>query len=342
MSTPLAAAKADKQRLGGAEKAACVLLTLPKEKAIELIKRLDPAEMKVLAQAAESLQLADNDEVERVVAEFEADFIAGVRLPGNGSEVRGLIAEVLGQEQFDAVLSGAPPAEEPVWPQLADLKDEALHDYLMGQHPQVMAYMLSQLPSGRVASILKLLSREQRNDLIARMLSLGSVGDAMKAEVERAIRLDLRKTDTRPSRPYGSIAGILNEMEPTLTDEAIAYLEGSVPEDASAIRKLLFKFEDLPTLAPKSLTVLFDRIPVERIVVALQGADPALMETVLSSMAPRARRLAESELQSGATVAPGDIVSGRKAIVETVLTMLSAGELALANADAAAAEQQPA
>lgn len=340
MTSISAARKAGNQSLGGAEKAAFVLLTLPKPKAMELIKCLSADEIKELARAAENLRAADSEEIDRIVAEFEANFASGVTLMGTGSEVRSLIAEVLGEDQLDAVLSGPRVVQEPVWPQLAEMKETALHTYLSSQHPQAAAYILSQLRSSQVASVIKLLTREQRNDLIVRMLSLGSISDLVKAQIEQAIRADLTKTTVEQPRPHGSIAGILNELESTQTDEAIAYLDSSLPQDAGAIKKLLFKFENLPSLSTKSLTVLFDRTPVERTVVALQGLDPAIQNTVLSALAPRARRLAESELNSGATAPAEEVALARKAVVEMVLAMMSRGELTLA--EEAGAEPQPA
>jgi flagellar motor switch protein FliG len=246
--------------------------------------------------------------------------------------VRELIAEVLGPEQLDAVLAAERTTEEPVWPQIAGMKDQALQAYLTQQHPQAIAYILSQLPSARAATVLALLTSEQRNDLIGRMLTLGSVTEWVKVQVERSLREDLFKSSAAPSRPHGSIAGILNELEAPLTEAAITYLEGAVPEDAGIIRKLLFKFEDLPTLSAQSLTTLFDRIPVERIVVALQGLDAGLQTTILSALAPRARRLAESELTSGATAPAAEVTAARRAIVDMVLPMLANGELTLADA----------
>jgi len=49
---------------------------------------------------------------------------------------------------------------------------------------------------------------------------------------------------------------------------------------------------------------VFDKIPTERVVLALIGTEAAFRDAVLSSLTSRARRLVESELESGADVPP--------------------------------------
>ena len=71
----------------------------------------------------------------------------------------------------------------------------------------------------------------------------------------------------------------------------------------------------------KRMTVLMDGIPVERTVIALQGADAELQDKVLSALSPRARRMAEAELQSPANVAARDITEARRSIVDSVLRL---------------------
>jgi flagellar motor switch protein FliG len=77
-----------------------------------------------------------------------------------------------------------------------------------------------------------------------------------------------------------------------------------------------------------------DGIPVERTVLALQGADAELQTKVLSALAPRARRMAEAELQSPANVPPRDIVDARRTIVDSVLRLAADGLIDISGAAA--------
>jgi flagellar motor switch protein FliG len=70
-------------------------------------------------------------------------------------------------------------------------------------------------------------------------------------------------------------------------------------------------------------------MPVERIVIALQGMPESLTNTVLATLSPRARRMAEAELKAGTNASPSDLAASRRAIVEAVLKLVADGTLEL-------------
>jgi flagellar motor switch protein FliG len=117
----------------------------------------------------------------------------------------------------------------------------------------------------------------------------------------------------------------------------LQYLASIKPKDAEAIRKMLFKFEDLLRLPARALTILMDGIPVERTVLALQGADPEFQNKVLSALSPRARRMAEAELQSPANVPQRDIADARRGMVDSVLRLAAEGTIDITSLSAEAA-----
>jgi flagellar motor switch protein FliG len=88
-------------------------------------------------------------------------------------------------------------------------------------------------------------------------------------------------------------------------------------------------------LAPRAMTILMDGIPVERTVIALQGSDAELQDKVLAALSPRARRMAEAELQSPANVAARDIADARRAIVDSVLRLSAEGTIEVPSQQAA-------
>jgi flagellar motor switch protein FliG len=143
--------------------------------------------------------------------------------------------------------------------------------------------------------------------------------------LEASLHEELFEFDRRSVGKHATMAGILNNLDKTDSTEILSYLEGIKPKDAEAIRKMLFKFEDLVRLPPKALTALMDGVPVERTVVALQGADPELQNKVLSALSPRARRMAEAEMQASPNVQPRDLAESRRAIVDQVLRLAAEG-----------------
>ena len=100
------------------------------------------------------------------------------------------------------------------------------------------------------------------------------------------------------------IADILNRLDKAQSEEVLKSLAEVRPEEAKAIKGMLFTFEDVAKLSQQARTVVFDQVPIERLVMALKGTEPDFQATILSSLASRSRRMVEAELQGGGTPSP--------------------------------------
>ena len=136
-----------------------------------------------------------------------------------------------------------------------------------------------------------------------------------------------------PPVPAGAgtkrLADIINKMAPEHIDDVLRSLEAERPEDAEALRSKLFTFDDLVRLPQRSRQALFEKVPSDRIVIALAQTDEAFRANVLSSLTARARRLVETELAGAANAPARDIAAARRLIVDTLLNMASRGEVEL-------------
>jgi flagellar motor switch protein FliG len=245
--------------------------------------------------------------------------------------VKRLVTDVISENKSSADANDQFVVRQDIWGRLATLPDDVLHAYFTKQSSQIVAYCLERLGSERTSGILKCFTPAERNDLLNRILGLGQVGPQVIEALESSLHEELFDVDRRSSEKHITMAGILNNLDKADSTEALEYLANLKPKDAEAIRKMLFKFEDLMRLSAKALTVLMDGVPVERTVIALQGADPALQTKVLSALSPRARRMAEAEMQSPANVPARDIADARRAIVDSVLKLSTEGTIEISN-----------
>jgi flagellar motor switch protein FliG len=121
-------------------------------------------------------------------------------------------------------------------------------------------------------------------------------------------------------------------MEDVLQSLALAR-----PKEVEILKKLLFSFDDMLKLSAKARATVFDKIPTERVVLALRGSQAEFRDAVLSSLTSRARRLVESELDDGSVVSPRDVAKARRAIADLVLDMVQRSEIEIAPAELDAA-----
>ena len=323
------------QPLKGSQKVAALLLVMGKPLASRLLGHFDAAELKVITRAAAELGSVPIEVLENLVEEFAGEFSNGKELMGNADEAENLLSGVLPPEQVADIMSDVlGNSNRSIWEKIAAIPVPVLTDYLLKQHPQVIALALSKLGAGNAAGIMELLQRDVRNEVTRRLLALAPVADAALRVIEIRINQDLilnppAATGAGTSR----MAEIINKMAPEHVEDMLKALEADRPEDAEALRSKLFSFDDLVTLPQKSRQALFEKVPSDKIVLALSGKDMDFRANVLSSLTARARRLVENELNSAGDAPPRDVAAARRFIADTLLAMAERGEVELRDPD---------
>lgn len=320
-----------KRILSGPEKAAAVLLMMGGPAAARMLKHFDPPDLKIVARAAAGLGAVTPGVLDRVAEEFATDFSAGVNLLGDASQARSLLAEALPPGEVEDLL-GAPAAEAfDVWRALASAPESAIIAFLAAERSATATYVLSRLDSPLAAKIVSALPRDRRNAALCGLVTPRDITPLAAQLVEKAIRdlLEAAKAPTVAADGRERIAGIINNLDPNDAADVMRAIGEARPNDAAAIKRMLFSFQDLPALSERARALLFDRAPMEVVVMALRGTDHEFRNAVLSSMPSRGRRLVEGELASGAAAPPREIARARKAIADIVLGMAARNEIEL-------------
>jgi flagellar motor switch protein FliG len=323
-------------RLTGAEKVAVLLLALGKTKAAQILKRFDADELKLITRSAADLTNITASDLDSLVEEFAKKFATGIKFVGTAKELENLLAAVMTEDEIAEVKSGGDlDKQEPVWEVISRLKDDVLRAYLAKEHPQTMALILSRIDSGTAAKIIGTYPAPQRNDLLCRMLVIKEPEAAAMQIVEDTLRDQLIAAQGNAvADVHANIANILNKLDKSQSEDVLRTLAATRPEDAAAVKGMLFSFEDLVSLSPSVRTIIFDQVPIERVVLALRGVDAQFQAAILSSLASRSRRMVESELQNGGSGSAREVAEARRLIVDIVLRMASKGEIDLkASAD---------
>jgi flagellar motor switch protein FliG len=316
--------------LFGAQKVAALLLSMDKPIAGRLLKQLDSLELRQVTRAASELGAINSATVEKLVEDFDDQFSAGAELLGSAGSAEGLLNGALSSEEAAEILSDVlGNSNKAMWDRLSAAPESALSDYLQKEHPQTFATVLSKLSSGAAAKIMAHTPRETRNGLMRRMLSPRPVMDPMMRLLEQTLHEDLLLNVARNTGAdtHSKIADIINKLERDQIEDVLNSLAEDRPKDAETLRGLLFTFEDIAKLSQKARTTVFDKVPADRVVMALKGTDPGFRELILSSMGARARRMVEAELNTGGPAQQRDVLKARRAIADTVLEMAERNEI---------------
>lgn len=328
--------------LTGPEKAAALLLMLGPPTAARLIKRFDEPDLRAVARAAAGLGAVGPATLDRLVDEFAAEFAAGTNLLGDAGQARSMLAEALPPAKVDSLIDAAlgRDSAKDVWAKVAKLPESAIVGLITAERPATATYILSRLESGLAARIVSALPRRRRNAALCGLIAPYAISPRAAGLVEDSLAKMLEASASTASAVDGRvrIAGIINALEPEAAEDVMRAIGESRPKDAEILKTMLFTFNDLPKLGERARSLLFDRAPMDVVVMALRGTDADFRNTVLSSMPSRGRRLVEGELASGASAPARDIGKARKTIAEIVLEMAARAEIELrAPSDEAAA-----
>jgi flagellar motor switch protein FliG len=318
--------------MNGATKAAIILLAAERSKSLELLRLLSPEELQSISHGAERLGQVDASMLASTIASFEDSFNEGLNFIGSHAEVRNLITEALRDEPITAAIAGTsqPFASDDPWPAMKALPLEELRTFILLQHPQVGAFIMTNLDSETNAELLAQVDVDACADLMMRMLSTKRPADSIVWAVEEVLAKEfIKENSAAHGQAHADLAAVLNRLDPDRANNVMGKLQSNRPADAKAVGRMLFRFEDLPKLSPVALTAAIEAIAVDQIVVALKGADPALQAAVLGVMSARTKRMAESEMQNGAAINQRTLLAARQSVVETVLRLAASGAIEL-------------
>ncbi len=313
-------------------KAAALLLAMGKPLAGRLLKHLDQHEIRQITRRAAELGPVPASDLAALVDEFAGQFSAGANLFGSPAEVEKLLAGVLSPDQINDIIhenTGGTPRS--IWDRVSTMSEAVLGSYLAKEHPQTCAFILSKVRPSCAAKVMAQMSPKRRNELMRRMLNMKPVVEEANSIVERTLHEDFTLNLARniAADTHARMADILNKMEREDMEQALSSLKEVRPDSAEMLKGLLFTFDDIVKLSAKARMAIFDQVPTDRIVIALKGTEADFREQILSSLAARARRIVQNDLQSSEPALQRDVIEARRAITDIALDMASRGEVEL-------------
>lgn len=330
--------------LTASQKAAAILAAMGRERAGRMLKHFKHEELRVLIDAGQTLKNIPQPDLRQLVGEFEHEFSEGVGLLDSADHIRKLVDEELTGEELDAIFGRTretvPDVQETtIWRDLETVETEKLVEFLRVENPQVFAFVCSMLSPKKTSEVLAAFDRAQRSAIIARMLKLGDISPMARQSIENALTEAFAVKGNAAGGTAGreKVADIISEFEPDAADEILVDLSGFVEEKSvAAVRKLVFRFEDIAALSQAQRTLLLDALQTDVVTEAIRGTDDEMKEAVLSALSQRTRRMIEAELGGNAPTRPEAVERARRAIMTRAKQLIAEGQIALETLDEAA------
>jgi flagellar motor switch protein FliG len=321
------------------EKAAILLLSLGEEQAAKIMKNFSPSEIKHVGRCMSRLSEISDEDIEGVCG----DFCALARQKGkrivsvDDTAIKNIIKKALGDDKAKDVLKmieeeNFKTPDYSVIQKLRNVDPRVLMDFTKMEHPQTIALMLALLKPEQAAEILENLPSDRRNEIVNRMITLGSVSYEFIEEMAKTLESELNFEGVRSEQQVGGIsmmAEILNNMSRSSENEILDSVEEVNSDLASEIRNLMFTFDDILKLTDKDIRELIKEISKEDLIRALKVAENEMKDKIFGNMSTRAAEMLKEDIELMPPIRLSEVEEAQKMIIETAKRLESEGKITI-------------
>lgn len=321
-----------------AEKIALLLIQVGEEETAMLFSH-----MNIESITETSKYIAQGKSVEKSIAsaileEFYAIFQSNQYLTSGGLEyAREILYKALGPEEAKKVLERLSKSMQSSqnFAYLSKIKPEQLSDFIINEHPQTIALILAHMDATAAAETLTYFSDEMRSEIATRIANLGDISPATIKRVSAVLESKLESLATYKVEVGGprAVADIFNRLGAKASKATLAQIETVDEELASAIKEMMFTFEDIITLDNVAVREVLKMVDKKELMLALKSAPEDLKEKFFGNMSQRAKEAFSEEMQFMGAVKVKEVEGSQRKIVEAVQQLADQGAIQLGEAD---------
>jgi len=213
---------------------------------------------------------------------------------------------------------------------LQKVDSENLLTFIVDEHPQTIALIVSHLAPGQGASIINSLRPERQLEVIRRIATMQQTSPEIIKEVEKGLENRMSHVMSQKLESTGgveSVADILNVIDRQTGRNIMENLGQDDPELVEEIRRLMFIFEDILKLADQDIQAILKNVETSQWASALKGASEELKEKIFRNMSKRAAKMLQEEMEFLGPMRASDVERVQQEIVDVVRKLEDAGEV---------------
>ncbi len=319
----------------GARTVAIVVAALGAEAGGKVLSQFSAPEVEAIVREVKDMPRVPMTEVLQVIGRLRDEAIAqSYAVAGGLDKARELLRRSHGADA-DAILEQILAASSAVPFQfLRGRRIDQIVSYLSSEHPQVIALVLAHLPMGLAAQVIEGLPAELRAEVAGRYAKLESIDPDVVAEVELAMlrRVGAGTPTESNSTSRGGIkplAQLLNNVARDTEKVVLGELERSDPALATAVRDLMFVFEDITHLDDRGLQEVLRLADTRTIALALKEAAPPVREKIERNLSQRAAEDVNEYSSTLGMVRRSDVEAAQQEIVRGARKLEEEGRIVL-------------
>ena len=205
-------------------------------------------------------------------------------------------------------------------------------NFIVDEHPQTIALILSHVPPSQAADIISGLSGPRQLSVVRRIATMAQTSPEIIHEVERGLENRMASVMSQQFEKAGgvqSVAEIFNVIDRATEKSLLENLAQQDPDLVEEIRRLMFVFEDITKFSDRDIQTVLKNVESSQWAMALKGASEELKEKILSNMSKRASTLLSEEMEYLGPVRASSVEQVQQQIVDIIRRLEDANELSV-------------
>jgi flagellar motor switch protein FliG len=322
------------EELAPINKAAILLLAMGEDEAAKVLKHLEPREVQRVGAAMSALGSVNTQQIDSVVNHFleTVSSQSGLAMGAN-DYLKKMLVGALGEQRAGSVLERIVGGNMAGLDKLKWMDSRAIADFILHEHPQIQAIVLSYLEPDQAAEVLAFFPEDAvRSDVIMRVANLESIPPGALQDLSVVLEQQVGKQ--RPSR-FAQLGGkraaaeIMNHLDNNAEEAVMAGIREHNEALGEEIQELMFVFDNLNLVDDRGIQTLLREISTEHLVLALKGADEPLRDKIFRNMSKRAAEMLQDDIEAKGPVRVSEVELAQKEILTVARKLSDAGEIIL-------------
>jgi flagellar motor switch protein FliG len=271
------------------------------------------------------------DEQEIIINEFADATPGSMGGSSGGLEVaKTLVEKALGKNATDTLDNVRQQIEALPFGFLQKVDSQNLLTFIIDEHPQTIALIVSNLPPAQAAGIIAGLPSERQLAVVRRIATMGQTNPEIIHEVEKGLESRMSSVMSQQFENAGgveSVAEILNVIDRATERSLLEHLAQDDPDLVEEIRRLMFVFEDLLKFSDRDIQSVLKNVETSQWALALKGASEDLAQKIMRNMSARAAETLKEEMEYLGPVKRSAVEQMQQQVVDVIRRLEDGGEI---------------
>ena len=314
-------------------KAAVLLASLPEEEAAALMTKLSPKQVEYVSIEIAKLGHISGDEQGVAIREFAEVNPNAFGVSSGGIDLaKSLVEKALGKNAAGTLENVRQQIEAMPFAFLQKIDATHLLTFVLDEHPQTIALILSHLAPQKSAQVIGGLPADRQLSVIRRIARMGQTSPEIVHEVERGLEHRMSSISSQSFEAAGgveSVAEILNVTDRAIERSLLESLAQEDPDLVEEIRRRMFVFDDIGKFAMKDVQTVLKNVENSQWAMALKTASEELKQKILGNMSTRAAEMLKEEMDYLGPVKRSAVETMQQQIVDIVRRLEDGGEITI-------------